>query len=265
MPTTSPDNIYYADTSTSMSAEAISAAEATSVQAALNAKINNTRQIQSFVWANAAARTAQTGMNEGDWGFQQDTDVTYRYANATWSPYYPGGMVPVVPGSVSGTGVSVNAAGAVTFTNTTSMVVNGVFTSAFRNYRIVLDSTGTAATHAFYLRASGTTSITGYDGTELVARNATATSATLLNQAAWVLLGWAQTNAAWTLDVFAPQLALPTRGIFAGGSHANPAALSTANGFVSRHLSHRPTTAYDGLVIEFSAAQTGTVRVYGMA
>jgi len=36
MPVTSPDSIYYADGSTSMSAEAISAAEATSVQNALN-------------------------------------------------------------------------------------------------------------------------------------------------------------------------------------------------------------------------------------
>lgn len=170
-----------------------------------------------------------------------------------------------IPTSVSGSGVAFDSTtGVVTFTNATSMVINGVFTSAFRNYRIVLDSTGTAATHAFNLRASGTNSITGYDNTELVARNATVTSNTLLNQAGWVLLGWAQTNAAWTLDLFDPQLALPTRAIMAGGSHANPAALSTANGFVSRYLSHRPTTAYDGIVIEFSAAQTGVLRVYGM-
>ncbi len=175
------------------------------------------------------------------------------------------GMVGVIPTSVAGTGVARDATtGVISLTNATTVTIDGAFTSAFRNYRIVLDSAGTAATHAFYLRASGTNSIEGYDNTELVARNATVTSSTVLNQAGWLLLGWAQTDAAWTLDLFNPQLALPTRAIMAGGSHANPAAVSTANGFVSRYLSHRPTTAYDGLVIEFSAAQTGVLRVYGL-
>ena len=45
------------------------------------------RQIQTYRWANAAARTAQTGMIAGDMGYQIDTDVLYRYSGSTWSPY----------------------------------------------------------------------------------------------------------------------------------------------------------------------------------
>lgn len=42
------------------------------------------RAIQTYKWANQAARLAQTGMTEGDIGDQQDTDVTYRYSGAAW-------------------------------------------------------------------------------------------------------------------------------------------------------------------------------------
>ncbi len=48
MPTTTPDNIYYADSATSMSAEAISAAMATSVQNALTSGQFGLRQIVQF-------------------------------------------------------------------------------------------------------------------------------------------------------------------------------------------------------------------------
>ncbi len=265
MPTTSPDNIYYADSSTSMSAEAISAAEATSVQTALNAKINNTRQIQSFVWANAAARTAQTGMNEGDWGFQQDTDVTYRYSAATWTAYYPGGLVPIVPTSIGGTGVSVNAAGRITYTNATSIIVNGCFTSAFRNYRVSIDGSGTAATLVFLLRASGTNSITNYDRTENVARNATVASSTSLNGTSATVIGFANTLMQADMEISGPQLAAPTTFLSRGGVHANPAVLSTANGLVLNYMSHRASTAYDGFELQLSGSQSGVVRIYGFA
>ena len=86
MPTTTPDSIYYADSATTMSAEAISAAEATSVQNALNS-VRSRRQIQTFVWANAAARAAQTGMVEGDIGYQSDTNIYYFYTGTVWKAW----------------------------------------------------------------------------------------------------------------------------------------------------------------------------------
>lgn len=267
MPTTSPDGIYYADGSTPMSAEAISAAEATSVQAALTAKIGNTRQIQTFVWANTAARTAQSGMVAGDFGFQTNTSTTYRYVNSAWAIFYPGAMVDAIPTSVSGAGVTLNATtGLVTFATSTTVNVNGCFTSAFRNYRIVFDATGTASTIAMTVRNAGVDSGTFYDLTENLARNATVSSSTALNAAAWALSGATGGNTihAGTVEVFAPAIARETRIISMVGSHANPAVSSVANALKMGYGTHRTASAFDGFTLTFSAAQSGTIQVIGI-
>jgi len=44
-----------------------------------------TAQIFTYRWANAAARTAQTGMRVGDIGFQVDTNTEYKFiVGSTW-------------------------------------------------------------------------------------------------------------------------------------------------------------------------------------
>ena len=264
MPVTSPDSIYYADGSTPMSAEDISAAEATSVQAAFTNKITNKRQIQTFVWANTAARTAQTGMIAGDFGYQTDTGVTYRYSGTVWVAFYPGGIVGVIPTSVAGSGVSYSTTtGLVTFTSATTITVNGCFTSAYRGYSIAFESTGTASNCTMVLRAAGTDSITGYDKTELLGRNAIASSSTSLNSAAWTVQGLTNTIQMWDLNINNPALAVATSATSVGGAHGNPAASSAINGIITNILTHRPLTAYDGFTLTLSAAQSGTVRVLG--
>lgn len=82
MPTTTPDNIFYAGTTTPMSIEDITAMIATSVQTALNGRAQ-----QTFLWSNATARNAQTGMNTGDEGLQQDTGVTYKFLSGAWKAW----------------------------------------------------------------------------------------------------------------------------------------------------------------------------------
>lgn len=267
MPVTNPDAIYYASGSTPMSAEDISAAEATSVQAALDSLINNNRQVQTFVWANTTARNAQTGMVEGDMGYQRDTDTTYRYTGSAWVAFYPGGTAPVIPTSVAGAGTSLNVVtGLISFTSATNVEVDGCFTSAFRNYRIVVESTGTAANVAITLRTSGgVDSVTNYDRTELLGRNATASSSTSLNGANAILIGFANTLFQSSLEISGPQLAIPTTMLTVSGIHANPAASSTSNGIVANYITHRPSTSYAGFALRYSAAQSGTVRVYGLA
>lgn len=264
MPVTSPDSIYYADGSTPIAIETITAAMATSVQDALDALVNDARQIQTFVWANTAARNAQTGMTEGDEGYQLDNNTNYQYTGTAWVAQYSGGLVPIVPTSVAGTGVSLNAAtGLITTSSSTAVNINGCFTSAFRNYRIFLESTGTAATVVVTLRASGTDSITNYDRTELLARNATVSSSTNLNGASATVIGFANTLIQADIDLSGPQVAVPTTMLTRGGVHSNPAVQNTSNGLVTNFISHRPSTSYDGITITYSAAQSGTIRVYG--
>lgn len=79
MPLTSPDNISYSDTSTTMDPNAISSATATSVQEALKL-----RQRYEFVWANSTARTGQIGMVAGSTGYQLDTKSEYIYESGVW-------------------------------------------------------------------------------------------------------------------------------------------------------------------------------------
>jgi len=79
MPTTSPDSIYYADGTTPASLADITSAVATSVQNALNF-----REAHNFSWANTTAKSAQTGMEIGDIGYQIDNKVFYIYNGSAW-------------------------------------------------------------------------------------------------------------------------------------------------------------------------------------
>lgn len=79
MPTTTPDNIYYQDAATLYGGAATSATEASSIQTAFNS-----RQMFTFRWADASARTGQTGMRQGDTGYQIDTRTSYVYDNSVW-------------------------------------------------------------------------------------------------------------------------------------------------------------------------------------
>lgn len=84
MPTTA-SGFYFADASTPMSAEDISAAEATAAQGVIDNLVTDNRQQQSYIWADAAARGAQTGMAAGDKGYQVDTAFDYYFDGALWN------------------------------------------------------------------------------------------------------------------------------------------------------------------------------------
>lgn len=80
------------------------------------------------------------------------------------------GLVPIVPSSitVSGGTATVNSTGAVTLgSGITSISLNGVFTSTYNQYRIVLDlktSVSGGASTRFRFRKTGTDRTTGYYG-----------------------------------------------------------------------------------------------------
>jgi hypothetical protein len=174
------------------------------------------------------------------------------------------GLVQVIPTAVSGSGVSVDAVGRVSFTSATAVAVDGIFTSGFRNYKVSIDSSGTAATLVCVFRVSGVDVTTSnYDRTELLARNAGVTSSTTVAGASWTIIGFANTLIQASMDINTPQLAAPSTALALCGSHANPAVSNAANGFMQTYLTHRLSTSYDGMKWTFSAAQTGTLRVYG--
>lgn len=221
-----------------------------------------TRQIQTYKWANAAARTAQAGMSEGDVGDQADTDQRWRYSGAAWVNI-TNGLFPVVPTSV--VNATLSASGKVTASAVSSFSVNGCFTAAYENYLIKFDLT-TAAAGALsgLLRASGTDSTTGYDSQRLTASStATPSAAQSLNIGSWPLtVAGLASRGVGNLELFSPMQAASTAGMVSAGQTPNP--MTTAAVLISSLIQHRPSTAYDGLTITASTgAMTGSIRIYG--
>jgi len=78
---TTPDNLVSPDAGDGYALVTDLAAMQDSVQTALNTKVPTS---VDYVWANAAARTAQTGMVTGQKGYQTDTAIPYRYDGSVW-------------------------------------------------------------------------------------------------------------------------------------------------------------------------------------
>lgn len=77
-------------------------------QAAIN--VDSTRQVYTYRWANAAARTAQTGMRNGDTGYQLDTRIKWTYNGTVWQPHDTG-WVTMTMATGGGTANAVNVPG----------------------------------------------------------------------------------------------------------------------------------------------------------
>lgn len=173
-----------------------------------------------------------------------------------------GGLVPIVPTSVavgSGTGTA-NATGQVTFTTASSVSLNGVFTSSYKNYVIVFNEDTASATAAiqFRMRLAGTDNSTA---SSYITQWIRATSTTVT--AAKDTLSYGQldvsagTQTFSTLTVFNPAIASAT--FFTNLSNTQ------TTGYVEvAALTHNQATAYDGIsFISASGTFTGTVSVYG--
>jgi hypothetical protein len=79
MPVTDNDDIYFADGNTLLSIENISSATATSVQNALDK-----RKVYTYRWDSSAEKIAQTGMREGDNGYNTADNAEYLYNGSSW-------------------------------------------------------------------------------------------------------------------------------------------------------------------------------------
>lgn len=156
---------YYADASTPAALATITAAmaDAEADQVAV-------RAIQTYKWANAAARTAQTGMSEGDIGDQADTDVQYRYSGSAWAAVGISARKQLDTTNSTVTPSIQFGIGKITGTATTFISEAVTFPTAFTTVPSVTGGVmGVKATGAF--NEAGTTGTLGYF-------NATAVSTT---------------------------------------------------------------------------------------
>ena len=196
---------------------------------------------------------------------ETDTDSLKVYNGTSWVGV--GGLVPIVPTSVavgSGTG-SVGASGLITFSGVSSVSINGCFTSAYTNYRVVARYTNASTLTALYcrLRASGTNATTNYDTTGFRSFNNLAIESNGYNTDVQQYANSANVAGAYNggiFDFFGPAEALSTN--FISTHSATEAGTAGVNWFSAWYNDNQ--TSYDGFTITVAASTlSGTLMVYG--
>jgi len=173
-----------------------------------------------------------------------------------------GGLVLMTPTSVDKTGTSatITTNGAVEFTACSSISLNGVFTSEYDNYKIVVRATcASQVSLQLRWRASGSdASGTNYT-TQLVyvTPSSVAASRDIRN---YHYLGYVSAAGylGVTVDTYGPQIAAST--------HLRTISIMPYPGpeIWDEMETHSLATSYDGVTIYSSANWTGQIAVYGM-
>ena len=216
------------------------------------------RAIKTYKWANTAARNAQAGMTEGDVGDQADSNQRFRYSGSAWVDI-TSGLIPIVPTSVAGTGVTLSATGRVTASVAASISMNGIFTSAFDNYLVIPTFTAASAAADVFarLRLAGTDASGANYSTLLSDVSSTGTVPSTLN---------GTNTSSFAGRVEATGAAQKLEFNLPASAHGTYQTFESRDSGVWRRGStfHTLTTAYDGLTIYTAGATlTGTVRIYG--
>jgi len=176
-----------------------------------------------------------------------------------------GGLVPMPPTTVGKTGASstatASAVGGVTFTLCETLTLNGVFTSAYSNYRIVWGGLASInPTLQMRLVTAGTpASATDYNRQQLSASSTTVVGLKETSQTLWIICNNINTVADnFSMDIFNPKATKETTfNIFSYSTHVG-AYWQSVGGV------HVLTTSYDGIQFIPTAGNfSGIVTVYG--
>ena len=178
------------------------------------------------------------------------------------------GLAKIVPSSVavgSGTG-SASALGTVTFSGCSSVSLNGVFSSTYDNYRLVLNITTTAGIDlGIRFRTTSDDSGGTNQSRVLVWGNDGGFSGTAATNATGLIFGWGQNTkeGSYSVDISNPNLAKNTNIT----GHSMVGYATTTNMITSLIGGQQQTTTqYTGFTIYNYAGTgnfTGTVSIYG--
>jgi hypothetical protein len=238
--------------------------------------------VMNFAGTAARGSAIGTAVSEGMVSYMNDTDNLEVYraigtAAPAWNPVAfrseveavpPAGLVRIVPPTVnfSGGTATANTNGEITFTAATSISLNNVFSSTYRNYRIVVTTHAMSANTniSIRFRNAGTDNssnlyyqywtIKRISGVIQDNSGGPSTSYALYGKAT------ANTYGAWTGDIISPASSsqvTTVNGIGHGGD--------TTNSYnVFNTVLFDATTAFDGLtLLPSSGNMTGAVSIYG--
>jgi len=208
------------------------------------------------VFADSTARDAAFGgtgektLAEGQFAYLESTNVTQYYDGAAWQAV--GGLSLITAG---------------TFSAVTTFTVDNVFTSAYRNYRVIVHNTQVTGAGAqaiqTQLRVGGTASATTYFSARSGYQYSGAIAADVVNNGThWFIQrangsGSSDGEGACSFDLYGPALAANT---FFTGTAADGSYQAGVAGY------HNTATAYDGISFTLTTGATtftGIYRIYG--
>ena len=172
------------------------------------------------------------------------------------------GLKLIVPTSVGGSGVSVSSTGRVTFNASSTININGCFSSIYNNYLIVYRSTNASNLDIrFRLRSSGTDSTTGYTGQYLYGNGSSISGGRATSGFFSTGAGFGGQYGGSHIYLYGPFLSSPT-------GHVTISSSSGSNGplIYDWSESHNVSTSYDGLTFfPDGGSVTGALTVYGLS
>lgn len=230
------------------------------------ANVQDYLQDQSvMVFGGTAARgSAIASPSEGMTTYLADSNTIETYSGTTWERQ-TGGLIPISPTTVtiaSGSG-SANSVGKVSFTNATNVALDGVFTTRFDDYLIILEmTTSNYVEVVMQYRAGGVNNSTSNVYTALTSVGANNTSSiTYGNPATLAYLGYqySATQSGAIIQVMSPNLAKNTKASTQFISNDN----NVYRNFTGGHNA-ATATQYDGFALFTSGGTfTGSISVYG--
>jgi hypothetical protein len=181
------------------------------------------------------------------------------------------GLSLITPTSIATTGgsatSSISSTGAVSFTSASAISLNGVFSSAYENYKIVINITGVSTQMDILMRLNnnGTDNTSGVYSRGGVYNyiNGTPTALASVGDTKWQLgfvnSGTGSKNA-FGIDVFRPNIVAETTAASLGVWNNNV----TFAGFFCGYL-HDSAASFNGFTVypNTGTINSGTIRVYG--
>lgn len=178
------------------------------------------------------------------------------------------GLSMVPPTSIANSGGSASLDNnTVTFTTVSSVSLNGVFSSAFTQYRMLIRTTAVSGTNIDVLcrlRLAGTDAATSTTyQTQIITATGTSITTAVGGVTTAVYVGLSSTTTAnyygSATDIYGPFVAAPTLFTIQSQDYS-----STAQYNYLRSAYHNQSTAYDGItILPSTGTMSGTVSIFG--
>lgn len=212
--------------------------------------------------------TGEKTLAQGQYAYIEASSTLQVYNGTAWVNAISSGVIAVVPTSVavgSGTGTA-NANGQVTFSGASSVSLNGVFSSTYTNYMMVLNIQSRSTTNYITLRfrAAGTDTTSAQYYSQYMRATSTTVTANSASTATSAEFVTSSTNSPsfTTATIYQPQVA-SLNSYFSNQSNVG---VPTTSGYIEQMVGGvNVTTQFDGFtLLTTTGTITGLVSIYGL-